>query len=140
MVHMKTRHFRELQVWQKSMALAAAIYTLTDRFPKREVFGLTAQMRRSAVSVPSNIAEGHGRLSDPNLALFLGHARGSLYELESQTELAIRVAFMETAGGQEVLEQIHEVARMLNGLLAKVRNCEHPPPLANRFTRQPLFS
>ena len=57
------------------------------------------------------------------------------YELESQTELAIRVAFMETAGGQEVLEQIHEVARMLNGLLAKVRNCEHPPPLANRFTR-----
>jgi four helix bundle protein len=97
-------------------------------------------MRRSAVSVPSNIAEGHGRLSDPNLALFLGHARGSLYELESQTELAIRLAFMETAGGQEVLEQIHEVARMLNGLLAKVRNCEHPPPLANRFTRQPLFS
>jgi four helix bundle protein len=121
---MKTRHFRDLQVWQKSMALAAAIYRFTDRFPKREVFGLTAQMRRSAVSVPSNIAEGHGRLSDRSFALFLGHARGSLYELESQTELAIQLAFAETAAGQEVLEQIHEIARMLNGLLAKIRGSE----------------
>jgi four helix bundle protein len=83
---MKTRHFRDLLVWQKSMALASSIYTLTDRFPKREVFGLSAQMRRCAVSVPSNIAEGHGRLSDRNLAVFPGHARGSLFELESQTE------------------------------------------------------
>src|SRR6202161_152688 len=89
---MTTRHFRDLLVWQKSMALAVSIYTLTDRFPKRENFGLSAQMRRSAVSVPSNIAEGHGRLSDPSLALFLGHARGSLYELETQTELAIQLA------------------------------------------------
>jgi four helix bundle protein len=121
---MKTRHFRDLQVWQKSMALAASIYRLTSQFPKSEVFGITAQMRRSAVSVPSNIAEGHGRLSDRNLALFLGHARGSLYELESQTELAIQLAFAQTAAGQEVLEQIHEVARMLNGLLAKVRGSE----------------
>src|SRR5579875_2284019 len=93
MIHMKTRHFRDLQVWQKSMALAAAVYSLTDGFPKREVFGLTSQMRRSAVSVPSNIAEGHGRLSDPSFALFLGHARGSLYELETQTELAIQLVF-----------------------------------------------
>jgi four helix bundle protein len=118
---MKTRHFRDLLVWQKSMALAASIYRLSDQFPRREVFGLTAQMRRSAVSVPSNIVEGHGRLSDRSLAVFLGHARGSLYELESQTELAIQLAFTETAAGNEVLEQIHEVARMLNGLLAKVQ-------------------
>jgi four helix bundle protein len=121
---MNTRHFRDLLVWQKSMALAVSIYTLTDRFPKREIFGLTAQMRRSAVSVPSNIAEGHGRLSDPSLALFLGHARGSLYELETQTELAIQLAFAESVAGQQLLEQIHEVAGMLNGLLAKVRSHE----------------
>ena len=103
------------------MALASAIYKLTDCFPQKEVFGLTAQMRRSAVSVPSNIAEGHGRLSDRNLAVFLGHARGSLFELESQTELAIRLAFAEPEAGRDVLAQINEVARMLNALLAKVQ-------------------
>jgi len=85
------------------------------------MFGLTAQMRRSAVSVPSNIAEGHGRLSDPSLALFLGHARGSRYELETQTELAMQLALTERAAGEKVLDQMDEVARMLNGLLAKVR-------------------
>jgi hypothetical protein len=68
---MKTRHFRNLLVWQKAMALAETVYVLSEQFPKREMFGLTAQMRRCAVSVPSNIAEGHGRFSDPNLALFL---------------------------------------------------------------------
>jgi four helix bundle protein len=118
---MKTRHFRDLLVWQKSMALASSIYTLTDRFPKREVFGLSAQMRRCAVSVPSNIAEGHGRLSDRNLAVFPGHARGSLFELESQTELAIRLGFADAAVGREVLVHINEVARMLNAFLAKVQ-------------------
>lgn len=123
-VDMKTLSFRDLQVWQKSMALAVSIYTLTERFPKREVFGITAQMRRSAVSVPSNIAEGHGRLSDPSLALFLGHARGSLYELESQTELALQLGFAEKAAGSEIVEQIHEVARMLNGFLVKVQTGE----------------
>ena len=118
---MKTRYFRDLLVWQKAMALAEAVYTLSDCFPKKEVFGLTAQMRRCAVSVPSNIAEGHGRLSDPSLALFLGNARGSLYELESQTELVIRLGFAEESAAEIILEQIHEVARMLNGLLGKVQ-------------------
>ncbi len=119
---MKTRHFRDLLVWQKAMVLAEAVYTLSERFPKKEVFGLTAQMRRCAVSVPSNIAEGHGRLSDRNLALYLGYARGSLYELASQTELAVRLGFSEQGSAQTVLEQIDEVARMLNGLLAKVNS------------------
>lgn len=121
---MKTRHFRDLLVWQRSMTLAASIYTLTERFPKREIFGLTAQIRRCAVSVPSNIAEGHGRLSDRCLVQFLGHARGSLYELQSQAELAIQLGFIEPADAQQVLEQVHEVARMLNGLLAKVQKSE----------------
>lgn len=123
------------------MTLAAAIYALTDRYPKREIFGLTAQMRRAAVSVPSNIAEGHGRLSDRNLALFLGHARGSLYELETQTELAIQLGFAEQEAAAAILEQIHEIARMLNGLLATLRRSEAiavpsplEPPSANRFS------
>jgi four helix bundle protein len=118
---MKTRYFRDLLVWQKAMALAEGVYELSDQFPKKEVFGLSAQMRRCAVSVPSNIAEGHGRLSDRTLALFLGHARGSLYELESQTELAARLGFAEKSAAEEILKQIHEVARMLNGLLSKVQ-------------------
>jgi four helix bundle protein len=117
---MKTRHFRDLLVWQKAMVLAETIYALSEGFPKREVFGLTAQMRRCAVSVPSNIAEGHGKLTDRNLALFLGHARGSLYELASQMELAVRLGFYEEGSARMALEQIDEVARMLNGLLGKV--------------------
>jgi len=118
---MKTRHFRDLLVWQKAMALAEAVYTLSERFAKKEIFGLTAQMRRCAISVPSNIAEGHGKLGDRNLALFLGHARGSLYELASQTELAMRLGVAEESGARKILEQIDEVARMLNGLLATVQ-------------------
>ncbi len=121
---MKTRHFRDLQVWQKSMLLTKAIYISSDRFPKREIFGLTSQMRRAAFSVPSNIAEGHGRLSDRNLTVFLGHARGSLFELESQTELAIHLGFADVVAGRELLEQINEVARMLNGLLTRVKSGE----------------
>ncbi|HVT98956.1 MAG TPA: four helix bundle protein [Acidobacteriaceae bacterium] len=118
---MKTRHFRDLLVWQKSMALAAEIYALTERFPRREIFGLSAQMRRSAVSVPSNIAEGHGRLSDRNLAVFLGHARGSLFELECQTGLARQLSFADAGSARKIVADINEVARMLNALLSKVQ-------------------
>jgi four helix bundle protein len=118
---MKTRHFRDLLVWQKSMALAAEIYALTERFPRREICGLSAQMRRSAVSVPSNIAEGHGRLSDRNLAVFLGHARGSLFELECQTDLARQLGFADAGSARKIVADITEVARMLNALLSKVQ-------------------
>jgi four helix bundle protein len=83
---MATRHFRELLVWQRAMSLARDIYRATASLPKSEVFGLQSRMRRAAVSVPSNIAEGHGRLSDKFLRVFLAQARGSLYELETQIE------------------------------------------------------
>jgi hypothetical protein len=71
----RTRHFRDLIAWQKAMLLVRTVYTLTATFPKSEQFGLVSQMRRSAVSVPSNIAEGHGRLSDKSFRLFLSQAR-----------------------------------------------------------------
>src|SRR6476659_5002414 len=82
------RSFRELIVWQRSIQSAASIYRLTKAFPKEEMYGLTSQIRRSAVSVPSNIAEGQGRLSTGEFQQFLGIARGSNFELQTQLEIA----------------------------------------------------
>ena len=114
----RTRHFRDLLVWQKSMQLTREVYQETAGFPKAELFGLTSQMRRAAVSVPSNIAEGHGRLSDGNMRVFLAQARGSLFELETQIELASGLAFLRPEPEKRLLESCHEIGRMLNGLLA----------------------
>jgi four helix bundle protein len=113
----RTRHFRDLLVWQKGMKLARGVYNATASFPKAEMFGLTSQMRRAAISVPSNIAEGHGRLSDGSLRVFLGQARGSLFELETQIELACDLEYLQTAIAKELLELSREVGRMLNGLI-----------------------
>lgn len=113
----RTRHYRDLIAWQKAMVLAKRVYVVTESFPSDERFGLTVQMRRSAVSVPSNIAEGHGRLSDRMLRNFLGNARGSLFELETQTMLASDLGFMKQEDVDALIEQSGEVARILNGLL-----------------------
>jgi|GEM_PF-3376151 len=91
----RTRNYRDLIAWQKAMQLAKLVYVLTEKMPQEERFGLTVQMRRSAVSVPSDIAEGHGRLSDRALRMFLGNARGSLFELETQILLASDLTFFK---------------------------------------------
>ena len=83
-----SQSFRELQVWQRSMQLTVAIYRLSQKFPREEIYGLTSQMRRSAVSIPSNIAEGQGRLNPPEFRQFLGIARASNCELQTQLEIA----------------------------------------------------
>ena len=118
---MKVKHFRDLQVWQRSMGLARNIYSLTAGFPRSEKFGLTDQMRRAAVSVPSNIAEGHGRLSDKSFAVFLSQARGSLNELETQLELSTQLGFAQPAQCCAALQEIEELARMLNAFLPTLR-------------------
>jgi four helix bundle protein len=118
---MKTRRFRDLVVWQRAMVLAKDIYHVTQKFPRTETFGLTSQLCRAAVSVPSNIAEGHGRLSDKGFAVFLGQARGSLYEVETQLELAHRLGYVDDRNCQQLLEDASELGRMLNGLLGKVQ-------------------
>ena len=112
----RTRHYRDLLVWQKAMELAREVYLRTEEFPKSETFGLRMQMRRSAVSVASNIAEGHGRLTDPQLRNALGMARGSLYELQTQTELAASLEFLNSDSSQEILALSTEVAKLINGL------------------------
>lgn len=114
---MKTKHFRDLLVWQRSMRLAQEIYTLTQAFPRSETFGLTSQLRRSAVSVPGNIAEGQGRLSDKSFAVFLGQARGSRFEMETQIELACGLGFIDSHKLDPLLKECAGIARMLNGLL-----------------------
>ena len=107
--------FRELQVWQKAMDLADAVYTVTAAFPRHEIFGLTSQLRRAAVSIPSNIAEGRaiggGR--------FLHHLRiaiGSEAELETQMELAVRRSYISSGHAQEILATATEVRRMLHAM------------------------
>jgi four helix bundle protein len=118
---MRVKHFRDLLVWQKAMALARQVYSLTGKFPKEEVFGLSSQMRRAAVSVPSNIAEGQGQLTDKGFALYLSRARGSLYELETQAVLAESLGFLSRPELEELLAAYDETARMVHGLLNSMK-------------------
>ena len=109
---------RDLLVWQKSMALVTAIYRVTQSFPNSELYGLTNQIRRAAVSVPSNLAEGHGRTSRKDFHRFVGLARGSLTEVETQLEIARNLNYLGEEQTRELLDRASEVARMLNGLKA----------------------
>jgi len=102
------------------MKLARDVYQATNGFPQTERFGLTMQLRRAAVSVPSNIAEGHGRLSDKSLRVFLAQARGSLYEVETQLQLAVDLNYLASAAAGSLNGQCDEVAMMINGLLSAI--------------------
>jgi four helix bundle protein len=103
------------------MSLAKDVYRETALLPKGELFGLQSQMRRAAVSVPSNIAEGHGRLSDKFLRVFLAQARGSLYELETQVQLCHDLGFFNKESADKLLSSCHEVAKMINGFLRAIK-------------------
>ena len=113
---MAVKDFRVLLVWQKSMLLVKEIYVFTIDFPKHEVYGLTNQIRRSAISVPSNIAEGHGRESPKEFARFLRIARGSLSELQTQLYLSDNLDYIQTDQFNKLLEASDEIGRMLRGL------------------------
>jgi four helix bundle protein len=112
--------YRELIVWRKSMALVKDVYLCTQGFPKSELYGLTSQLRRAAVSVPSNIAEGQGRLSKGEFKQFLGHARGSLLELETQILIAQQLGYLPIEQMQNLLDRAAEAGRILNGLLGSL--------------------
>jgi four helix bundle protein len=109
--------FKELVVWQRAMQLTVAIYRLTRDFPREEQFGLTSQIRRSAISVPSNIAEGQGRISPSEFRQFLGMARGSNCEVETQLEIARSLEFGNPKLIDEAESLSTEVRKMLFGLL-----------------------
>jgi len=114
----RSKSYRELVVWQKAMTLARQAYALTRGLPKSEAYGLLTQIRRAAVSVPSNIAEGHGRLTDSQFRHFLGNARGSLYEMQTQVELACGLGYLDERSVHELMVQGGEVARLINGLVS----------------------
>ncbi len=109
--------FRDLAVWQRSMQLAVAVYSLTKDFPQDERFGLTSQIRRAVVSISSNIAEGQGRLKVGEFKQFLGIARGSNYELQSQLELAKALGFASNRTIEHTESLSHEVGRMIYALI-----------------------
>ena len=108
--------FEKLEVWQKAVAYADRVYEVTREFPSNERFGLTSQMRRAAVSISSNIAEGSGRSSDKDFAHFVEIAYGSLMEVTSQTQVAVRQSFIQPQTRNEMYERAEELARMLSGL------------------------
>jgi four helix bundle protein len=113
---MEVRDYRDLKVWQLGLDLAQAIYAATSKFPKSEVFGLASQLQRAAVSVPSNIAEGHARSSTKEFLRFISIAMGSLAELETQVILAVRLNYIDQEAQTDLLSSSAEIGRMLRRL------------------------
>ncbi|RKS25379.1 four helix bundle protein [Flavobacterium endophyticum] len=114
-------NFRNLLIWQKSMALVTGIYNSTKAFPKEEAFGLTSQIRKCAISIPSNIAEGFGRDSNKEYLRFLNISVGSLFELQTQLEIAKNISYLTTEQFNKQYEDSREVERMLISFVNKIK-------------------
>ena len=112
--------YRDLIVWQKSMALITEVYKVTKNFPHDEMYGLVVQMRRCSVSIPSNIAEGYGRNSTPDYIRFLKMALGSLYELQTQLDISQNLKYLQDDTFGQLFESSREVERMLSSLIRKL--------------------
>jgi four helix bundle protein len=110
------RSYRDLRVWQQAIELAENVYEVTKAFPREEIYGLTSRMRRAAVSVASNIAEGNARQTGGEYLQFLGNARGSLAELHTQTIVAARLEFLSSETENALVERVDNVGRLLNAL------------------------
>jgi four helix bundle protein len=115
------KSYRDLVAWQKAKVLVTEIYRVTHNFPKDELFGLTSQLRKAAVSIPSNIAEGRGRSSLGEFRLFLGNAMGSLAEVETQLFIAQNLQYIDEATTSSLSALSSEVGRVLNGLIASIK-------------------
>ncbi|HEY7097230.1 MAG TPA: four helix bundle protein [Terriglobales bacterium] len=111
------RSYRDLLVWQKARSFAVKVYTETESFPRSELFGLTSQIRRAAVSVASNIAEGQGRLTSGEFRHFLGQARGSLLELETQLSIACDLGYLAPPTLAELEQAAYQILGLLNRLI-----------------------
>jgi len=112
--------FKDLEVWQKSILLVKKVYLLTHQFPKSEQFGLTSQIRRSAVSIPSNIAEGHARIGIKEYRHFISIALGSSAELETQIIIGLELEYIDSVDDMEMLKSIQSIRMMLNKLYSSL--------------------
>ena len=119
-MNIKPQNYKDLVVWQKGIALAEMVYRLTQSFPSAEKFGLIAQMRRAAVSIPSNLAEGQARHTTGEFVQFISHAEGSVAELDTQLILSNELRFCDRVTTAPVFELIDELRRMLNVLRRKL--------------------
>lgn len=117
----KIRSYQDLIVWQRSVDLVVKIYELTDPFPTEERFGLTSQIRRSAVSIPSNIAEGQARNTKATFANHVDIALGSADELETQLTIALKINYITQNNFDDLISELTEIIRMLYGLLCRLR-------------------
>jgi four helix bundle protein len=118
---MPVKSYKDLIVWKKSVTLVCDIYRMTSQFPRDERFGLTAQLRRAAVSIPSNIAEGHGRATRGEYLNALSVARGSAHEVETLILISQRLDFGQQASAGELIAEIDEIIRMLSRLHSRLR-------------------
>jgi len=116
----KPQNYKDLIVWQKGIQLAKLVYMLTAQFPKEEKFGFVAQMRRAAISIPSNIAEGQARHTTGEFIQFISHAEGSVAELNTQLILAIELKFCSPQSADPASALMEHLRRMLNGLRRKL--------------------
>jgi four helix bundle protein len=115
------KKYQQLIAWLKAIDLVSDIYSLTSAFPRDEIYGLTSQLRRAAVSIPSNIAEGQGRATKGEFIQFLCHARGSLYEVETQVVISRNLGYLALEQQQSISEALGELGRTLNGLIASLQ-------------------
>jgi len=127
-VKSKTRGYRDLVVWQKGIILAREIYLLTKKLPADEKFGLVSQMRRAAVSVPSNIAEGQARHTTGEFIQFISHAEGSVAELDTQLTLCQDLKLLNSKETTNAANLVEELRRMLNGIRRKLSLAKKQPP------------
>ena len=126
------KQYQDLIARQRAIALVTDIYKMSSSFPRDEMYGLTSQLRRAAVSVPTSIAEGQGRASSGEFIQFLGHARGSLFELETQVIVAHNLTYLSDAQCEALTAKISGLGRILNGLITSVQRrketgSSHPP-------------
>jgi four helix bundle protein len=115
------RDYKKIKVWQKSYKLVLDIYRMTESFPKQEIYALTSQIRRAAVSIPSNIAEGSAKDSEPDFARFLEISLGSAFELECQLLLARDLSYIQLENSQNLMQDVEEVKKMLFAFIKTLR-------------------
>jgi four helix bundle protein len=118
---MQVRHYQQLIAWKKAIALVTHVYSLTAIFPRDEMYGLISQLRRAAVSIPSNIAEGQGRATRGEFIQFLCHSRGSLFEVETQLEISRNLGYITSEQLTSLSSELSELGRILNGPITSLQ-------------------